>query len=152
MFFQQLLTDVLGFYGQTTSPFALSVWWEACKAIDLPTIRNAFTAYAMDPARGHFAPKPADLIRAIRGTSDERSTAAWSNLLGQVRSMGSYGSPSIDAATQAGLDAIGGWYTLCRSDQSSLTFLQRQFADGYAREESSQERAKLGSATPLKLA
>lgn len=151
--FTQLLTDVLAFYGQTTSPFALSVWWEASKGIDLSVIRGAFTAYAMDPARGHFAPKPADLIRAVRGTSDERAMAAWLDLLGQVRGVGSYGAPQLSDAARAGLDAIGGWLALCQSGESSLTFLQRQFSEGYAHAEAAQERAKLGNASsPLKLA
>lgn len=151
--FVQLLTDVLGFYGQATSPFALSVWWEASKGMDLAVIRSAFTAYAMDPSRGHFAPKPADLVRAVRGTSDERATLAWSHLLGQVRSVGSYGSPTLDDTTRAGLDAIGGWSALCRSDEKSLSFLQRQFVDGYGHAEAREERLKLGNSTaPLRLA
>lgn len=151
--FTELLTDVLGFYGQTTSPFALSVWWGACKGMELPVIRNAFTAYAMDPSRGHFAPKPADLIRAVRGSSEERATLAWSDLIGQVRSVGSYGSPTLDASMRAGLDAIGGWHALCRSEEKSLSFLQRQFAEAYAHGEAAEERLKLGNASaPLRLA
>lgn len=151
--FTQLLTDVLGFYGQTTSPFAIGVWWQACQDMDLALIRAAFTSYATDPNRGHFAPKPADLIRVVRGSSDDRALAAWSDLLGQVSSVGSYGAPSIDAPTRSGLEAIGGWHALCRADETSLTFLHRQFSDGFVRSEAAQERMKLGnSAQPLRLA
>ena len=152
--FIALLTDVLGFYGQTTSPFALSVWWEACKDMELSVIRAALTAYATDPNRGHFAPKPADVIRVVRGTTEERGHAAWADLLGQVRSVGSYGAPEIGDAARAGLNAIGGWLALCMADESSLTFLQRQFAEGYSHGEASERREKLlgNSVAPLRIA
>ena len=71
--FVELLTQALGFYGQAVSPFAVSVWWQACQGVELDQVRRALTAHAMDPDRGHFAPKPADVVRQL---SALRPTAA----------------------------------------------------------------------------
>ena len=36
--FSDLLTDALAFYGQTTSRFALDVWWQACQGFELEQV------------------------------------------------------------------------------------------------------------------
>lgn len=147
-----LIADVLGFYGQATSPFALSVWWEACKSLDLQAVRGAMTAHATDPDRGHFSPKPADILRIIRGSSAERANSAWVHVLGQVRSVGSYGSPKLDEQQRAALDALGGFGAVCRSDESELPFLHRRFVEQFSLGEQREQREALTTSSPLKLA
>ena len=129
--FAALLSDVLGFYGKPTTEFAMSVWWQACAPFDISAVRKAMTAHATDPDRGHFAPMPADVIRNIRGTSKESAHMAWQRLIEQIRTVGSYGRPKLDAPTSAALESIGGWSGLCQSQESQLSWLQRQFLTAY---------------------
>lgn len=140
--FAALLADVLGFYRQSASPFALSVWWEACKGFDIAALRKAMTMHATDPERGHFAPMPADVIRHLRGGSAEAAHTAWTALLEQVRAVGSYGSPKVDEPTRRAMQALGGWGAICRAQESDLPFLQRRFCEAFGVETERAQRAE----------
>lgn len=65
--FSALIADVHAFYRQNVSPFALSVWWAACRPFDLDAVRDALGRHAVDPDVGKFMPKPADLICRLGG-------------------------------------------------------------------------------------
>jgi hypothetical protein len=149
--FAALLAEVLGFYRQQTSPFAMSVWWEACKGFELAQVRQAMTAHALDPDRGHFAPMPADIIRALVPSSNDAAHKAWGQLLEQVRAVGSYGNPKIDDTARNALAAMGGWGTLCRSDERELPFLQKRFIDGYKQHLEQDKREALAAPESLRL-
>lgn len=125
-----LLTQALGFYGQTLSPFALGVWWQACQGFELAEVRKALTAHAMDPDRGQFPPKPADLVRMLRGTSADRSLIAWGKVLDAMQRVGAYRTVVFDdGAIHAAVSDMGGWPALCRSSADELPFTQKRFCD-----------------------
>lgn len=126
----ELLTQALGFYGQTLSPFALSVWWQACQGVELAQLRRALTLHAMDPDRGAFAPKPADIMRQLRGTAADRSLIAWGKVMDAAKRVGAYQSVAFDdGAIHAAIEDMGGWPHVCRSTEDELPFLQRRFCD-----------------------
>ncbi len=126
--FVALLTEALGFYRQALSTFALSVWWAACKGYSLEQVRKAMTMHAMDAERGHFAPKPADIVKALQGTQTDRSLMAWGVVLGAISRCGMYGSPDFqDPATVAAIVDIGGWPAVCQTEIDELPHLQRRF-------------------------
>lgn len=128
--FQELLTDALAFYRQDVSEFALSVWWAACERFELEQVRKALTAHAMDPERGQFAPKPADVVRVLQGTHTDRSLMAWGKVYEAMTRVGAYASVVFDdAAIHAAIEDMGGWPQVCRSDVDALPFLQRRFCD-----------------------
>lgn len=130
--FAELLTDALAFYGQTVSTFALGVWWSACQSFDLEQVRQALTAHAMDPERGHFAPKPADIVRQLQGTQTDRSLVAWGMVLESMQRVGAYSSVAFDdAAIHAAIDDLGGWPKICRETMDALPHLQRRFCESY---------------------
>ena len=130
--FAQLMTQVLAFYRQDVTDFTLDVWWEACRNFDLEQVRKALTAHAMDPDRGQFAPKPADLVRQLRGTHTDRALLAWGRVFEAMSSVGAYRSPDLgDPIAHAVIVDMGGWPTLCRSDNDALPFTQKRFCDTY---------------------
>ena len=141
--FAALLADVHGFYQQPLTQFALSVWWSACAPFPMPAVRGAMTAHATDPSRGQFCPKPADIIRALRGSSADQALAAWQRVMGQVSSVGRYGAPKLSEPERIALSAIGGWHALCNSQEDQLQHLARQFAANYAAVEAAEQRASL---------
>lgn len=125
-----LLTQALAFYGQTLSPFALGVWWQACHGFDIAQVRKALTAHALDPDRGQFAPKPADLVRQLRGTQSDRGLIAWGKVMDAIKRVGAYQSVVFDdGAIHAAIVDIGGWPAVCRSREDELPFLQKRFCD-----------------------
>lgn len=128
--FVELLTQALGFYGQAVSPFAMGVWWQACKGFELAEVARALTAHAMDPDRGQFAPKPADLVRVLRGTSADRSLIAWGKVLDAMQRVGAYRTVVFDdSAIHAAVADMGGWPAICRGNADELQFTQRRFCD-----------------------
>lgn len=128
--FSALLAQALGFYGQTLSPFALGVWWQACQGVELADVRRALTAHAMDPDRGQFAPKPADIVRMLRGTSADRSLIAWGKVLDAMQRVGAYRTVVFDdGAIHAAIVDMGGWPAVCRGNADELPFTQKRFCD-----------------------
>jgi len=130
--FRQLLGDAMAFYRQDTSTFALTVWWQACQPFDLEQVRKALTAHAMDPERGQFPPKPADIVRVLQGTHTDRALLAWGKVFDAMRTVGAYRSVAFDdPLIHLAVMDMGDWPTLCRCEVDELPFLQRRFCDLY---------------------
>lgn len=130
--FAALLTDVLAFYGQTPSSFALDVWWQACLPFDFETVQRALGRHAMNPERGQFAPKPADLVRELQGTTSDRASKAWSAVFDACSRVGAYTDVVFDdPIIHAVVADLGGWPALCRTDTERLSYLQHRFTEAY---------------------
>lgn len=130
--FASLLTDVLAFYGQKVSTFALSVWWEACQGLDLAIVQRALSRHAMDPERGMFPPKPADIVRQVQGTPTDRASRAWSRLIEAASRVGAYTDVAFDDPTiHAVVEDMGGWPTVCRTEAANLSYQQHRFTEAY---------------------
>lgn len=128
--FAELLADALAFYRMDLSTFALGVWWQACEGFDLEQVAKALTAHALDPDRGQYPPKPADLIRVLRGTSADRSLIAWGKVLDAMQRVGAYRSVVFDdGAIHAAISDMGGWPAVCRTTTEELPFTQKRFCD-----------------------
>jgi hypothetical protein len=128
--FVALLTQALGFYRQDCTTFTVDVWWQACAPFDLEQVRKALTAHALDPDRGQFAPKPADLVRQLAGTTTDRALLAWQRVQNAMRSLGAYASPDFrDPVLHQAIVDLGGWPALCRTPVDELPFLQKRFCD-----------------------
>ena len=130
--FAELLQSALGFYGQDVTPFALGVWWQACRGVSIEQVRKALTRHAMDPDRGHFAPKPADIVRVLQGTHQDRSLVAWGKVMDAMRSSGAYVSVDFgDPAIHCAIEDMGGWPQICRAELNELGYLQKRFCDAH---------------------
>src|SRR5690606_19279218 len=130
--FATLITDVLGFYGQSPSMFALTVWWQACQPFELKAVERALGRHAMDPERGQFAPKPADLVRQLQGTPTDRASKAWSTVLDACSRVGAYQDVVFDdPIIHAVVEDLGGWPALCRIDTERLSYTQHRFTEAY---------------------
>lgn len=140
--FSALLGDALGFYGQSVTQFAMSVWWQACERFDIGQVAKALTAHAMDAERGHFAPKPADIVRQLHGTQADRSLIAWGKVLDAMQRVGAYRTVAFDdGAIHAAIEDMGGWPKVCRSTMDELPFVQKRFTEAH-RAYSSREGAQ----------
>lgn len=130
--FKALLTDAMAFYRQDISSFALSVWWQACERYDFEQVSKAITAHAMDPERGQFAPKPADVVRQLQGTNTDRSLIAWGKVFEAMQLVGSYQTVAFDdPVIHAVIDDMGGWPRICVTEADELPFVQRRFCETY---------------------
>lgn len=130
--FSTLVTEVLAFYRQDVSRFAMSVWWEACKGFDFEQVAKAFNAHAVDPERGQFAPKPADVVKALAGTKTDRARLAWGKAFDAMQRVGAYQSVAFDdPVIHAVIEDLGGWTKVCRSDMEQLSYMEHRFCEAY---------------------
>lgn len=130
--FKELITSVLAFYRQDASTFALQVWWAACEHYDMEQVRRALNAHAVDPERGQFAPKPADIVKALAGTKTDRARVAWGKAFDAMQRIGAYRSVAFDdPVIHAVIEDLGGWTKVCRSDMEELSHLERRFCEAY---------------------
>lgn len=128
--FSKLITDVLAFYRQDVSAFAMSVWWQACEPFDFEQVSKALSAHAVDPERGQFAPKPADVVKILAGTKTDRARLAWSKTFEAMQRVGAYKSVAFDdPIIHAVVEDLGGWMKLCREEVTSFT--EHRFCESY---------------------
>lgn len=130
--FSELVTSALAYYRQDVTAFTLSVWWQGCKGYSLEQVSKALTAHATDPDRGQFAPKVADIVRQLGGTSTDKAALAWGKTYEAMSSVGAYSDVVFDdPAIHAAIADMGGWQKMCRSNMDDLSYLQHRFCESY---------------------
>lgn len=130
--FTDLLTDVMAYYGKDVSTFMVQVWWGACTNFELEQVSSALQRHATDPDRGQFAPKVADIVKVLAGTTTDRAALAWGKTLEAMTSVGAYTDVVFDdPAIHAVIEDLGGWPKVCRTDLKELSFLQHRFQESH---------------------
>jgi hypothetical protein len=130
--FGKLITDVLAYYRQDASAFTLSLWWQACQGFDMEQVSKALSAHAMDAERGVYAPKVADVVRVLAGTTTDRAALAWGKVLGAMGAVGAYSDVVFDdPAIHAAIEDCGGWVKVCRGELAELSYLQHRFCQAH---------------------
>jgi hypothetical protein len=86
----------------------------------------------MDAERGRFPPMPADMVRVLQGTQQDRSLVAWGRVLDAAQRIGAYssvdfGEPEIHCA----IEDVGGWSAFCRAPTEQLSYMQKRFCDAH---------------------
>jgi len=128
----QLITQALAYYRQPVSAFTLGVWLEACKNFDIEQVQKAMTAHATDAERGQFAPKVADIVRILSGTTTDRAALAWGKTLDAMGRVGAYTDVVFDdPAIHAAVEDLGGWPKMCRTETKDLSYLQHRFCESH---------------------
>lgn len=128
----EVLAGVHDFYGKDMSEFAADVWLQAVAGFEAEQVTKALSAHLMDPDRGQFMPKPADLVRQLHGTAADRSLIAWGKVLDAIKRVGAYQSVAFDdGAIHAVVVDLGGWPKLCRTTEDELPFVQRRFCEAH---------------------
>jgi hypothetical protein len=118
--FSQMLDDCYSLLAPNNmqSPTAKAMFFRALSQHSIEAIRAGFDAHVKDPARGRFAPKPADIVAQIDGlvaddgrpgaeeawamacrASDENDTVVWSEEMAQAFAVC---QPLLDMGDQIG--------------------------------------------------
>lgn len=130
--FYALIGNVYAFYRVDCSPFALGVWWEACKGFDATAVHDALNRHAVNPDNGQFVPKPADVVKLIGGGTQDSSLVAWSKVDRAIRSAGPYRTVVFDdPIIHRVIEEMGGWPTLCHCDEDEYPFRAKEFQNRY---------------------
>ena len=130
--FASLITDVLAYYRQDASRFTLDLWWQACQSFEMEQVSKALSTHAMDPERGVYPPKVADVVRVLAGTTTDRAALAWGKVLGAMSAVGAYSDVVFDdPAIHAAIEDLGGWVKVCRGELAELSYLQHRFCQAH---------------------
>lgn len=131
--FVELLTAAMDVYGKDMSKSLMYVWWSALERFDYAAVRGAFSAWMQNPDSGQFAPKPADIIRMIEGTTGDKAMLAWSKVDKAVRILGHYQSVAFDdPIIHCVIDDMGGWISLASTPtDKDLEFRGKEFVTRY---------------------
>lgn len=130
--FSEMMLGISEVYSKELSKFGLDIWWNDLKDYPIQSVLMAFTAHRKDPKQGQFFPKPADIVRHIDGLPDEKATAAWSKVYLAMKQHGAWRSVCFDDADiHSAIETMGGWPALCRIDNDTLPFKQKEFEKLY---------------------
>ena len=132
--FKEMLTASWGLYGKTLTPQMLTLFWESLKKYEISEISGAISRHTVNPDTGQFAPKPADIVKYIEGSSDDMSLKAWSKVEETIRRKGVYveGLVFDDPIIHAVLKDMGGWVQMCATPtEQDLHFQSIEFCKRY---------------------
>ncbi len=130
--FKEGLAGVYGFYDKDINDFVLDVWWNALKQFDLNAIVEAFNRHVINTESGKWLPKPADIIRMLRGSTQDAALVAWAKVDWAVRHKGTYVDVVFqDELIHRVLHDMGGWIALGQKNEDEWPFVAREFENRY---------------------
>jgi len=132
--FMALLALVADTYGQPRlSEDAVKLYFKVLSDYSLDDVSKAIMEHLkLSP----YMPKPADIIRIIDGTAEDRANEAWYHVLKAIQQYGHYESVQFDnPAIHYAIERMGGWQKLCQLTEEELPFRERDFIKHYIRGE-----------------
>lgn len=130
--FHEGISGVMGFYSKSVSTFALDVWWNALKVYDLPAVVDAFNRHLANPDAGQYAPKPADIIRMLQGSTQDSALRAWAKVDQALRRIGTYTDVVFDdPLIHRVIHDMGGWIGLGTKNEDEWPFVAKEFENRY---------------------
>ena len=98
----------------------------------LNEVLTGIKAHALDPETGQFPVKPADVVRHIEGSPNERAKLAWMKVAQAIEMAGPYRRVAFDDPAIHQALAHVGWNSLmnCQTYQD-LAFRQKEFEQTY---------------------
>lgn len=130
--FSKLINDVFSFYEKPVTDGALQIWWNALRSKDFDAISRAFSAHVSNPDNGQFAPKPANIIKLMDGSTLDNAYTAWTKVEDSIRKIGPYESAVFDdPIIHKVISDMGGWMTMCEVTDHDLPFRAKEFENRY---------------------
>lgn len=138
--FQEVMLGAGEVYSREITKPLLKIYFTTLIEFSIEQVSQAFFNHMKGTDNSStFFPKPADIVKQIRGTSDDqkqsvedRALIAWSCIQNEIRRVGSYGSLELeDKQALAAVKAIGGWHTLTMATYDEMTWKKKDFIRAY---------------------
>lgn len=130
--FGELITGVYEFYNKPCSVFTLDVWWQAMRPFDFSAVRQALSQHCVNPDVGQFLPRPADVVKYLRGSTEDGAMRAWSKVERATQSVGRYQTVVFDdPVIHQVIQDMGGWIALCNTTPKEAPFKAKEFQTRY---------------------
>lgn len=128
-----IISSSLSIYNETLTKQSAQVWLASLMRFDVEDIRHAFNVYIQTSERGHFSPKPSDIVNTITGGNSDVAKIAWSLVERAIRSIG--GDRTVvfqDPLIHKVIYDLGGWVKVCSTEnEKELGFLSHDFENRY---------------------
>lgn len=130
--FAELLSAAMAYYSKEVSTFMLSIFWDSLSRFTFEDVSRAFTLHAQNPDNGQWAPKVADIVKMIEGSTQTQGMQAWAKVAAAIASVGKMRSVAFDdPLVHVVIGEMGGWYALCSSMAEEMPFKAREFEKRY---------------------
>lgn len=133
--FKTLMVGAGEIYNKEITKPLVQIYFSSLGEYSIDDVSKAFNDHLLDAEHGTFFPKPADIARLInknQPTVEEQARLAWMEIKGKIATIGIYGTLKIkDQMALAALRNVGGWKKLCSSNESDLTWMEKDFVAAY---------------------
>ena len=130
--FALLITGIGEVYDKTFTSAVIEIYWSVLKSFMFEDVKKAVYSHLENPDVGKYLPKPADIIVAIEGSSQNQALRAWTKVVAAVHRVGRYTSVAFDdALILVIIEDMGGWLRLCNVKEEQLPFIKKEFQDRY---------------------
>jgi Domain of unknown function (DUF6475) len=126
------MTTLGELYGKNISTTLNEIYWKILKDFDFQQVQIAFRYHISNPNGGQYMPKPADIVRIIQGTAEEKALDAWTQVERAIRYIGCYDSVNFeDPYIHGVIEDMGGWIALCATKLTEMPFRANEFQKRY---------------------
>lgn len=130
--FTDMLQAIADLYGKRLTEFSIGIYWNALRHVDLAVVREAMNRHVRNPDNGQFMPKPADLIRMMEGSTQDKALQAWVKVDKALRTVGPHQSVVFDdPLIHRVISEMGGWISLGPRTDEQWPFVAREFEQRY---------------------
>ena len=136
--FRNLMLGMADNFRDSISKEGMRLRWEMLKQYTIEQVEQA-GLQIMKSRKFTKMPPVAEFIDAIDGEPvpiELKAEQQWNEIICQIRSIGSYGTPVFsDPATRGLISRRFSWQNLCRSTENDLRFFRKEFIAAYATEQ-----------------
>jgi len=113
--------------GKEPSKEKIMIYFEALRDYDISAIETAASNIIKSRVYPAF-PKPAEIIREITGSDEDRAFLAWAMVCEGIKRAGNY--PSVrfsDPLIHSVITFMGGWPKICQIESEKMVWVQKEF-------------------------
>lgn len=130
--FDEIWSDAMRVYGRQIETRTTMMVFNALIRFSLEEVKTALSRHMTNPDTGQYPPKPADIVRLIRGSSQTGSGEAWAKVDYAIRCVGHYRSVVFDdPKIHAAIIRLGGWIRVAQTPGKEFPFLRNEFLTLY---------------------
>ena len=120
-------------YQKPMSEAMIALYFDDLAAYAIAAVIAGLRAHRLDPDRGRFFPKPADVVQKVQGDTEARALLAWDDAVAAVIDVGPYESVRFrDPLITRVIAAMGGWPSFYDWSDKEMPFKRKEFCDRYS--------------------
>lgn len=125
----KVMQPVSELYGKNLTSEVLNLWFGLLNSYSIEDIQNAFSLYLQTESR---MPLPADILKILRGSEEDRALAALIKVEEAMERHGGYATVVFDdPIIHAVISELGGWSRSCRQTEKDFTWWEKDFRERY---------------------